>query len=144
MDSSIKILDDIIEQASTNKYPITVDPNKIRNIILEVNGIDELEYYTKNVRQDIKEYIEKYEPIMEKEKAEVSENSRRLENRKVLAPIIIEPEEPKEETEANIEPGKSITEYVIPACIDMIKRMDYTRSSRSPGHIIKTNHRNSS
>ena len=75
---------------------------------------------------DIKEYIEKHEPLMEKEKSEVAKNSRRLENRqKVLAPIIIEPEEPKEEPEANIEPGKNITEYVIPACIDMIKRMDY-------------------
>ena len=29
----------------------------LRNIILEVNGIDELEYYTKNVRQDLKDYI---------------------------------------------------------------------------------------
>ena len=28
-----------------------------RNMILEVNGIDELEYYTKNVRQDLKDYI---------------------------------------------------------------------------------------
>ena len=29
----------------------------LRNIILEANGIDELEYYTKNVRKDLKEYI---------------------------------------------------------------------------------------
>ena len=29
----------------------------LRNIILEANGIDELEYYTKNVRQDLKDYI---------------------------------------------------------------------------------------
>ena len=32
----------------------------LRNMILEANGIDELEYYTKNVRQDLKEYIEEY------------------------------------------------------------------------------------
>ena len=29
----------------------------LRNVILEENGIDELEYYTKNVRQDLKDYI---------------------------------------------------------------------------------------
>ena len=29
----------------------------IRNMILEANDIDELEYYTKNVRQDLKDYI---------------------------------------------------------------------------------------
>ena len=29
----------------------------LRNMILEANGIDELEYYTKNVRQDLKYYI---------------------------------------------------------------------------------------
>lgn len=29
----------------------------LRNMILEANGIDELEYYTKNVRQDLKDYI---------------------------------------------------------------------------------------
>lgn len=29
----------------------------LRNMILEENGIDELEYYTKNVRQDLKDYI---------------------------------------------------------------------------------------
>ena len=29
----------------------------LRNVILEANGIDELEYYTKNVRKDLKEYI---------------------------------------------------------------------------------------
>ena len=32
----------------------------LRNVILEVNGIDELEYYTKNVRQDLKDYILEY------------------------------------------------------------------------------------
>ena len=32
----------------------------LRNIILEVNGIDELEYYTKNVRQDLKDYISEH------------------------------------------------------------------------------------
>ena len=32
----------------------------VRNMILEVNNIDELEYYTKNVRQDLKCYIEQY------------------------------------------------------------------------------------
>jgi len=32
----------------------------LRNMILEENGIDELEYYTKNVRQDLKEYISEY------------------------------------------------------------------------------------
>lgn len=29
----------------------------LRNMILEANGINELEYYTKNVRQDLKDYI---------------------------------------------------------------------------------------
>ncbi len=32
----------------------------LRNMILEANGIDELEYYTKNVRQDLKDYIAEY------------------------------------------------------------------------------------
>ena len=32
----------------------------LRNIILEANGIDELEYYTKNVRQDLKDYISEH------------------------------------------------------------------------------------
>lgn len=32
----------------------------LRNIILEANNIDELEYYTKNVRQDLKDYIDRY------------------------------------------------------------------------------------
>ena len=31
--------------------------NVLRNMILEENGIDELEYYTKNVRKDLKDYI---------------------------------------------------------------------------------------
>ena len=34
--------------------------NVLRNVILESNGIDELEYYTKSVRQDLKDYIAKY------------------------------------------------------------------------------------
>ena len=29
----------------------------LRNMILEANNIDELEYYTKNVRQNLKDYI---------------------------------------------------------------------------------------
>ena len=29
----------------------------LRNMILEANGIDELEYYTRNVRQDLKDYV---------------------------------------------------------------------------------------
>ena len=81
---------------------------------------------------DIKEYIEKYEPVMEKEKKEVSENSRRLEKSITPPkPIIIEPEEikeievPSENNEADIVPSKSINDYVIPACIEMIKRMGY-------------------
>ncbi len=32
----------------------------LRNMILEANNIDELEYYTKNVRQDLKDYILKH------------------------------------------------------------------------------------
>ncbi len=32
----------------------------LRNMILEANNIDELEYYTKNVRQDLKDYITEY------------------------------------------------------------------------------------
>ena len=31
----------------------------LRNMILEANNIDELEYYTKNVNPNLKEYIEK-------------------------------------------------------------------------------------
>ena len=29
----------------------------LRNMILEANGIDELKYYTRNVRQDLKDYV---------------------------------------------------------------------------------------
>ena len=32
----------------------------LRNRILDVNGIDEIEYYTRNVRQDLKDYIDEY------------------------------------------------------------------------------------
>ena len=32
----------------------------LRNLILEANNIDELEYYTKNVRQDLKDYMEEH------------------------------------------------------------------------------------
>ena len=32
----------------------------LRNMILEANGINELEYYTKNVRQDLKDYVAKH------------------------------------------------------------------------------------
>ena len=69
---------------------------------------------------------------MEKTKKEVSENSRRLEKSITPPkPIIIEPEEikeievPSENNQADIVPSKSINDYVIPACIEMIKRMDY-------------------
>lgn len=42
--------------SSDNNKPFDV----FRNMILEANEIDELEYYTKNVRQDLKDYLEEH------------------------------------------------------------------------------------
>ena len=44
----------------TLKYDYNKPFDILRNMILEANGIDELEYYTKNVRQDLKDYIAEY------------------------------------------------------------------------------------
>lgn len=82
---------------------------------------------------DIKEYIEKYEPVMEKEKSEVAENSRRLENAtkqpiKEKTPEIPEaPQEPQEaeEPEVEAESKEKIFDFLIPACEDFLNRMNY-------------------
>ena len=85
---------------------------------------------------DIKEYIEKYEPVMEKEKSEVAENSRRLENatkQQIIktAPKIQEapqePQEPQElqETEIEIKSCEKISDLLIQACETMLKNMCY-------------------
>ena len=96
---------------------------------------------------DIKEYIEKYEPLMEKEKAEVAENSRRLENAtkqpiKETTPEIPEaPQKPQEAEEAEVEAesNEKISAFLIPACETMLKHMCYKTifDPDNKGHGVK-------
>ena len=50
-------LDEILYMVYQNSDLKQYSFDKARELILEVNDIDEFEYYTKNVRQDLKDYI---------------------------------------------------------------------------------------
>ena len=78
---------------------------------------------------DIKEYIEKHEPLMEKEKSEVAENSRRLES--ITKQL--------QETEIEIKSNEKISAFLIPACETMLKHMCYKTffDPDNKGHGVK-------
>lgn len=58
--SNISLDDTLYEVYNRVKDKYNIPFDTLRNMILEANDIDELEYYTKNVNQDLKDYISEH------------------------------------------------------------------------------------